>query len=114
MTLLFAASGLDPVSLGEDRDQPRVKAMQTIGSAYGERPAGIIGLIASLISDDEQTARAAFLQLLSGRPDDAPRTTAPLPVISALGPEQAADIAGVLLDDLLKGAGELLDSSPGQ
>jgi serine/threonine protein kinase len=114
MTLLFAASGLDPVCLGEDRDQPRVRAMQAIGSAYGERPAGIIGLIASLISDDEQTARTAFRRLLSGQPDSAPRTLAPLPVIGALGPEQAADIAGTLLRDLIKGAGELLNSSPGQ
>jgi tRNA A-37 threonylcarbamoyl transferase component Bud32 len=114
MTLLFAATGLDPVSLGEDRDQPRVKAMQTIGSAYGARPAGIIGVIAGLISDDEQKARAAFARLLSGRPDDAPRVSAPLPVIGAVGPEHAADIAGVLLDDLLLGAAGLLNRSAGQ
>ncbi|HEY1918597.1 MAG TPA: class IV lanthionine synthetase LanL [Streptosporangiaceae bacterium] len=114
MTLLFAITGLDPVNLGEDRDQPRVRAWQTIGSAYGQRPTGIIGLIAGLINDDEQTARAAFLKLLSGAPDGTPRLKAALPVIGALGPQQAADIAGTMLADLLDGAAGLLNSSAGQ
>jgi hypothetical protein len=54
MVLLFAVIGLDPVIVDEDCDQTRVKALQTIGSRYGQRPAGLIGLIADLLSGDTE------------------------------------------------------------
>jgi hypothetical protein len=114
MTLLFAVSGLEPVSLGEDRDLPRVRALQTIASLYGERPAGIIGLIADLLSEAEPTARAAFEKLLSGHPGAAGLAAAPLPVTGPFTPQMAAEITDVLLSDLLKGAGEMLNSSPAE
>jgi hypothetical protein len=114
MVLLFAASGLDPVTVDEDCDQPRVKALQTIAVMFGERPAGIIGLIAGLLSGDEPSTRAAFARLLSGRHDGGRRPAVLLPAIGAFGPELAADITGTLLGDLLRRAGELLNISPSQ
>lgn len=113
MVLLFAATGLEPVIAGEDVDQPRLKAMQAIGSAHGERPAGIIGMIADLISGDETAARIAFGCLLHGR-HHGRRSAGPLPVIGAFTSDLAAEIAGALAGDLLAGAGRVLDSPPGQ
>ncbi len=112
MTLLFAVSGLEPVNLGEDRDQPRARALQTIASLYGERPTGIIGLTAGLLSEAEPTARAAFEGLLSGRPCAAGRPAGPLPVMGPFTSQAAAEVTGTLLDDLLKRTGEMLNSSP--
>jgi tRNA A-37 threonylcarbamoyl transferase component Bud32 len=114
MTLLFAASGLEPVSVGDDPGQARVRALQTIASAFGERPAGTAGLIADLLSDDRPTVRAAFGRLRAGQLSDRQRRTTPLPVIGAFGQELAADLVGTLLADLIQGATELLSSSPRQ
>lgn len=114
MVLLFAVIGLDPVIVDEDCDQTRVKALQTIGSRYGQRPAGLIGLIADLLSGDETTTRAAFLRLLSGRCNDRRRATEPLPKIDAFRPGLAADVTGALLGDLLQRTGEVLNSPPGE
>jgi hypothetical protein len=108
MTLLFAVSGLEPVSVGDDPGRSRARALEAIGSAYGEKPGGIIGLIAGLLGDDE-SARTAFGLLRTGCLDDG-RQPAPLPVIGAFGPELAADLAGTLLADLIKRAGEMLNS----
>jgi serine/threonine protein kinase len=112
MVLLFAGTGLDPVTIGEDLDQPQAKAMLAIGSTYGERPAGIIGLITDLISDDEAVARTAFGHLLRGQ-SDSHRPARPLPVIGAFTTELAADIATVLASDLLAGARQILDCPRG-
>jgi tRNA A-37 threonylcarbamoyl transferase component Bud32 len=114
MTLLFAATGLEPVSVGDDPGQAQVRALQTIASAFGERPAGTAGLIADLLSDGRSTARAAFGRLRTGQLSDRRQSTAPLPVIGAFGQELAAELAGPLLADLIKGAAELLTSSSRQ
>lgn len=118
MTLLYAATRLEPVTLGGDHDQPRAKALRTIGSLYGEHPTGIMALIADLLSDEEAVARAAFADLIGGRPAVAfcsgNGSTTALPVIGAFGPEQAAEITGMLLADLVVGTRALLDSSPVQ
>ena len=114
MTLLFAASGLDPVTLGEDPGLPRVRALQTIRSAHGQTPAGVIGLIADLLSDDQRASRDAFVRLLADEPVSGLAPARSLPAIAAVTTEVAAEIAEVLLDDLLKAAGEILSAPPGQ
>jgi hypothetical protein len=114
MTLLFAVSGLEPVSVGDDPGQARVRALQLIGSAFGERPAGTIGLIADLLSDDATTVGAAFGRLRAGQLNNRRRSATPLPVTAAFDQELATDLAGTLLADLIQGAAGLLDSSPRQ
>jgi tRNA A-37 threonylcarbamoyl transferase component Bud32 len=114
MTLLFATSGLDPVSLGEDPDLPRVRALQAIRSGHGETPAGVIGLIADLISDDERASRGAFRRLLADEPVSGLAPSRSLPAIATVTTEGAAEIAEVLLADLLKATGEILSAPPGR
>ena len=114
MTLLFAVTGLEPVVIGEDRDRPRAKALLTVGSVFGELPAGVITLVAELLSDDELAARDAFMELKTGRLDEFRRPAAPLPVIGAFSAELAADITGILVGDLLERADEVLNSPAGQ
>jgi serine/threonine protein kinase len=112
MVLLFAATGTPPVDPGEDGDRSRVAALHLIASEYGDEPAGIICSIAELLSDDEPTIRTAFSRILSGSHGQRRRPATPLPAINAFSPDLAADIAGGLLDDLLQGARELLNSPP--
>jgi tRNA A-37 threonylcarbamoyl transferase component Bud32 len=114
MTLLFAASGLDPVTLGEDPGLPRVRALQAIRSAHGETPPEVIGLVADLIGDDQRASRDAFRRLLADEPAGGPTTARSLPAIPAMTQEVAAEIAEVMLDDLLKDADEILTAPPGQ
>lgn len=114
MTLLFAASGLDPVTLGEDPDLPRVRALQAIQSAHGEMPTGVIGIIVGLLSDDLTVSRDAFRLLLADDPVSGLAPARSLPAIPAVTTEVAAEIAEALLDDLLKAAGEILSAPSGQ
>ena len=114
MTLLFAASGVEPVSVGNDPGQSRVRALQAIGSAVGERPGGIMGLIADLLSDDGPTARSAFGRLRDGRIEDRHRSAASLPRIGAFSPDLAAEVAGALSADLVRRTAEMLNSSAGR
>jgi serine/threonine protein kinase len=106
MVLLFAAHGQHPVTLGEDLDNPALRARQTIRSRYGSAPAGVPGAVADLISGDAAPARAAARRLADGTPSTS---SAPLPA----PPSVAADvIAGNLLADLLHQTREVLAAPP--
>ncbi|GAB3964296.1 hypothetical protein GCM10029978_024440 [Actinoallomurus acanthiterrae] len=112
MTLLFATWGLRPVTLGDDADLPRRRALQAIRSAYGEEPAGIIGVIVDLFGGDD-AARSALRRLATG--EISVRTPGKvrrfLPAPPSVTPELAADIAGNLLADLVGQARALLTGS---
>ncbi|MGH3155087.1 MAG: protein kinase domain-containing protein, partial [Streptosporangiaceae bacterium] len=115
MTMLFAATGLDPVCAGDDLDLPRSRALQTIRSVYGASPPAIIGTAADLISGTEPIAAQAFGRLIPGQPVPGPaHTRPPLPAMPMLTPQIATDVAGSLLDDLLGQAEQLLDDPPSQ
>lgn len=114
MTLLYAATGLEPVTIGHEPGQPRSAALATIGTLFAERPAGIMAVIADLLSEDESAVRTAFGCLLAGRHGNGRRPAGPLPAITAVTTELAAGIAGTLAEDLLRGTAEVLASPPGQ
>lgn len=101
MTLLFAITRLNPVFSAEDPELSRIRALETIRSAYGKAPAGIICCVADLLSGDEESARTAFLCLASGRGATRRRIFTPLPTIPALTPDLLAEVTDSLLIDLL-------------
>jgi tRNA A-37 threonylcarbamoyl transferase component Bud32 len=112
MTMLFAATGLDPVHAGDDLDLPRFRALQTIRSGYGSSPPAIIDTAAGLISGTEPIAAQAFGRLMPGQPGPGSVSTRPLPAIPMLTPQITSDVAGGLLEDLLGQAEQLLDGPP--
>jgi serine/threonine protein kinase len=112
MTLLFAASTLNPVILGDDPDLPRLRALQTIRATHGEAPAGLVADIADLLNDDAATVRDAFRRLVSGATAGRNRPTSPLPAIGALTAQTAEEITASLLEDLLNHTQQLVDRPP--
>jgi tRNA A-37 threonylcarbamoyl transferase component Bud32 len=114
MTLLFAATALDPVSAGDDPALPRHRALQTITAVYGTSPPVIIGMAADLIGSSEQAAADAFGYLVSGESGPRPAPVGSLPTVPVLTADIAAEVADSLLDDLLRQAEQLLDTPPGQ
>ncbi|MBO0804565.1 MAG: class IV lanthionine synthetase LanL [Nocardiopsaceae bacterium] len=109
MTLLFAAQGIEPVSLGEDPDTPRLRALQTIRATWGAEPDGVIAGVADLISGDDDRAAAAFRRF-AGDPaaDLYPVGPARLPEVPVITADLAGTIAGNLLTDLTGQARALL------
>jgi tRNA A-37 threonylcarbamoyl transferase component Bud32 len=114
MTLLFAATALDPVSAGDDPELPRHRALQTITAVYGASPPVIIRLAADLIGRGEQVAADAFGYLASGESGRPPVPAGSLPTAPVLTADVAAEVADSLLDDLLRQAEQLLETPPGQ
>ncbi|WP_344661518.1 lanthionine synthetase LanC family protein [Catenulispora subtropica] len=116
MTLMFAAYGLAPVSVGEDWEAPRERALQTIRRDFGDAPTGMIGVIADLLDADEDTVLRAARRLASGQDHAAvPRVSAaPLPRQPEVTDTLAAEIADNLLGDLLDQSRRVLKSSSGQ
>ncbi len=114
MTLLFAATAMDPVSAGDDPELPRQRALQTITAVYGASPPVIIRMAADLIGSGEQAAADAFGYLVSGESGRRPVPVRSLPTAPVLTADIAAEAADNLLDDLLRQAERLLDTQPGQ
>lgn len=114
MTLLFAATALDPVSAGDDPALPRHRALQTITAVYGASPPAIICMAADLIGSDEQAAADAFEYLVSGESGRPPASVGSLPTVPVLTADVAAEVADSLLDDLLRQAEQLLHTPPSQ
>ncbi|MCO6010629.1 protein kinase/lanthionine synthetase C family protein [Actinoallomurus purpureus] len=118
MTLLFATSYLRPVTLGDDVQLPRRRALQTIRFAYGEEPTGMISIIVDLLGGDD-TARRALRRLaaeeISARPpsEEKVKRVGFLPAPPSVTPELAADVAGNLLADLLGQARGILTGTLG-
>ncbi|MEQ4719918.1 lanthionine synthetase LanC family protein [Nonomuraea sp. B19D2] len=117
MTLLFATRFLRPVTLGDDFDLPRRRALQAIRSAYGEEPTGLIGIIADLLGDGA-AARTALRRLATGEisirrtTEDSAKRSRRLPAPPNVTPELAADIAGSVLTDLLAQTRRILADPP--
>jgi tRNA A-37 threonylcarbamoyl transferase component Bud32 len=65
MVLLFAATRLHPVTLGDDDELPLARALQTIRTSYGPSPAGVIAAVADLLAGGTR-ARRALRQLATG------------------------------------------------
>jgi hypothetical protein len=114
MTLLFAATALDPVWAGDDLDLPRFRALQTIVSRYGSPPPAIIATVADLIAGSGPIAVQALGRLTTGQPGPGPVPARLLPAPPVLTPQLATDVAGSLLHDLLHQAEQLLDSPASQ
>ena len=114
MTLLFAATAMDPVSAGDDPELPRQRALQTITAVYGASPPVVIRMAAELIGSGEQAAADAFGYLASGESGRRPAPVGSLPTAPVLTADIAAEVADSLLDDLLRQAEQLLDTPPGQ
>ena len=125
MVLLFAATGLHPVTIRDDLDVPRVRAEQALRSRYGAVLPGVLADVADLLSEDETSARSAAARLAeSPRPSRArpsgarpPRALASRALASRalaepprLTPELAERIADHLLGDLLAEAGRVLSA----
>jgi tRNA A-37 threonylcarbamoyl transferase component Bud32 len=111
MTLLFAATGLEPVQTGDDPDLPRVRALQAVRSRFGTAPTGVVAAVPDLLSADAGCARAARARLASGsgyRPKPAALAAPP-----RLGHEQAAEVAQSLLADVVGEAGRIVRGSAG-
>lgn len=113
MTLIYAAHSVLPVTLDGDLDAPRQRALQAISARYGARPSGIIGSIATLLSDDDDAARQAARMLAAGDPGEQKpgagrRVPRRLPNPPEVSTELAAEITSHLLDDLLSRTDALL------
>ena len=110
LTLLFAASGLHPVRSDDDPDLARVRALAAISAGYGQRPSGVMALIADLLSGEcdgpgetqGELARRALRRLAAGPggavADSGPRSLPRPPVMTG---ELAAEITDNLLHDLV-------------
>ncbi len=110
MTLLFAATRLHPVTLGDDPDLPLLRARQSIRTAYGPEPAGLIGTVADLLAGGD-TARQALARLLPDRPRRRRGPGTALPAAAAVTGGLIAEITASLRADLLRDTGEILAST---
>lgn len=113
MTLLFAATMLDPVPGDGDAGLSRRRALQTIQSRYGKAPTGVIAAIADLLSEDSERSTEAFQHLAHGQEPGPHGSARSLPAPPEITPQIAAAVAADLLDKLLDRAAEILRSGSG-
>ncbi|WP_455568735.1 class III lanthionine synthetase LanKC N-terminal domain-containing protein [Streptomyces laurentii] len=106
MTLLFAASRLQPVSVGGDPELPRIRALQAMSRYLA--PSGTMSAIADLLGDDEQ-ARAAVRRIASG--DTGRPALLSLPSVPVVTAELAAEVTDNLVGDLLGRMDRVLEAS---
>lgn len=109
MTLLFAAHGADPITLGGDLDLSQLRALQTIRASWGEAPNGVPGTVIDLLSGDHERAIGA-LRRLTGDPaaDRRQGTRTPLPTLPEVTEDLIEHITDNLLADLLAKVDALL------
>jgi len=65
MTLLYAESNVNPVTLGDDLERPAEQALAYLHRRHGSQPTGVMGAIRDLLCLDER-ARAAVRRLAAG------------------------------------------------
>ncbi|MEU7143282.1 lanthionine synthetase LanC family protein [Nocardia sp. NPDC046473] len=112
MTLLFAATGANPVTTGSDPDTPRIRALQTIRGIYGAEQYPSIRCVIGLLDTDADRALAALHALSAGHPERFTDTTLSS-VVTPIARPDAAALADQLLDDLIARAVEQLDRPDG-
>jgi serine/threonine protein kinase len=104
MTLLYAESNVNPLTLGADLELPAERALQSLRLRYGARPTGVIGAIVDLLGSDEAAAPEAARLLAAGRIEARPAARPELPAV----PELTGALIEEICDSLLA---ELLDQS---
>jgi serine/threonine protein kinase len=108
MTLLFALTDLHPVTLGDDPQLPRTRALQTVSRYYDRTPSATMSAIVDLLGDDERRARTAVRRVASGdssRPASLPSLSTPV-----VTPEIAAEVTNSLVCDLLDLVDKVLEA----
>jgi hypothetical protein len=112
MTLLSAALYVRPVTLDDDHEIPRIRALQSLRTRFGSEPAGIAAVVADLLSDDPDLVRAAA-RTLAEKPVLKTKPTKPLPTLPAVTGELAARVTDNLRADLLVLVDEILSAPAG-
>ncbi|MBG6135546.1 class III lanthionine synthetase LanKC N-terminal domain-containing protein [Longispora fulva] len=116
MTLLTAANGLSPISVGDDHDLARIRALQVIRATAGPAPTGVLGAVADLLSGDAEAATRAAHRLAGRQPAPSATTSPepadrrPAPSVTTLPalPEPTEDLVAEIVDNLLA---DLLDQT---
>jgi class IV lanthipeptide synthase len=106
MVLVFAVTGLHPVTVGEDPELPRTRALQAIRRRFGREPSGVTAAIVELLSGDAERARTAVGRLAAG--EYGTTSTISVPACPEVTPAMAAELTDRLLDDLLAGVDRVL------
>jgi serine/threonine protein kinase len=104
LTLMFAGTGLDPVTLGrDDEDLPRARALDSIHARLGSRPTGVWADIADLLAD-ETRANNALTRLRVNAPRPRPQSPDILGLPAAVhgAPGLYQQITASLRADLLR------------
>ena len=107
MTLLFAATGLNPSPIGDDPDEPRLRALATIRAGHGVSQTGTVAAIEDLLSGDGARARRALGRLAS----DAGyrrRVHRPRIALAPVNHDLAAEVTRGLLSDVVTEAERIL------
>ncbi|WP_344581185.1 class IV lanthionine synthetase LanL [Nonomuraea roseoviolacea] len=103
MTLAYAATALHPVTLGDDPELPRTRALQTLSRYHGRTPSATVSAVVDLLGDEER-ARAAVRRLAAG--DERPTVA----LASSPPPVGTADVAAEVLDNLVGDLLRLVDA----
>jgi serine/threonine protein kinase len=108
MTLLFALTGIDPVTVGDDPEWARVRALETLAAFTGDRPvAGIAGLLSP--DPDDALRTLAELAAPVWKSDRAGRVAGSgLPRTAEVDADLAADLTTFLVGELVSRAQELV------
>jgi len=100
MSLIYAESNVNPVTLGDDLELAAEHALAYLRRRYGAQPTGVIRDIADLLSLEDR-ARAAARRLAGRLPEDAGLTPAPALVRAEPSEPPLDAIQDSLLADLL-------------
>lgn len=115
MTLLFALTGIDPLTVGDDPEWARVRALESLAAFTGDRPvAGIAGLLSP---DPDHALRTladlappADLVSQAGQPPQANERVAAsgLPRTAEVDADMAAEITAFLVTELVSRVKQIL------
>jgi Lanthionine synthetase C-like protein/Protein kinase domain len=100
MTLLYAESNVNPLTLGDDLELPARRALESLHLRYGPRPTGVMGAIADLLGPADG-ALAAARALAAEETGAGTRARTVLPAPPGITGELVAEICDGLLADLL-------------
>lgn len=107
MTLLFAATRLHPVTLGDDDDLPLARALQLIRVRYGDRRGGVMAAITDLLGGGDP-ARRALTKLASGQVYRRTGRVSVLPAAVVVSSDLVQEVAESLRSELVAQTGQIL------